>query len=329
MRSRFFDQATLLKEEGVRTKEFFLRRGSLDPLSEAHALAHQPQQPPSVRFLRAFRFFHLTDPNALATALSSNHLTSQELDLLVSAACALTSIGSVKDDAFDFILNSKGVSASRISLIHEASKDFDFLHAAADFSVSDGVLDLCDGETSAIFNALISFGFTRRIDRILIVASAIEKFDDVIARYDKFPIPISSMDCSFPEFLARTYASLVSRIGEYAKSGVIPFDPDLLDLLESRFDPELILSSKPLKIPSEPLPRYFSKSPIHFGQLVGYRGIDFDLPQPHGSPEYRLLVLLCTCLALSCGNAVPHPQVLQALSEALRPLKVSNPKRED
>jgi hypothetical protein len=245
-------------------------------------------------------------------------LTSQELDLLVSAACALISIGSVKDDTFDFILKSKGVSASRISLIHEASKDFDFPCVASDFTISEGVIDICNSDVSAIFKALTSFSFNRRIDRILIVASAIEKFDEVLSRYDSFPIPIYAINCSFPEFFTRTHASSVSRISEYAKAGIVLLDPDLLDLLESRFDPELIVSSKPLRVPSCPLPSYFSGGSFRFDQLVGYREIDFDpVPPSTHSSEPVSLVLLCTCLALSCGNAVPPRRVFQVLGESV------------
>lgn len=312
MQSKLFDRATLLRDEGAKTRSLLTRKGSLDPLSEAHALVSNTGEPSSVRFLRAFRFLFFNDPNALATALASNSLTPTELDLLVTASCVLTS-GATSPDNFAFILGSNEVSPSRISLIAKAQAEFDFMRILRDVSVSDGILSLCDGETSDLFNALTSVGFAKRIDRILVVASAIERFDETLGRYDGFPFPITTGGIPFPEFFARTYASLASRIAEYAKAGIIPFESDLLDLLMSRFDPDSILSSKPSRIPKDPLPTYFPPPDLLLDyRLVGYRGIEFD--DASSRPTYAAFVALCTCLALSHPMGIPNaPEIARTL----------------
>lgn len=316
MKNRFFDQATLLKDEGAKTKAFFSRRGSLDSLSDAHALV-STGEPSSVRFLRAFRFFHSTNIPAFATALSSSYLTPLELDLLVTASCGVITTGFTNRESFFFVLKSAGVSDQRISLIKNALENFDFIRSASDYFVSPHILGLCEGKFSEIMAALTSFGFDRKIDRTLLVASAIEKFDQTLALYDGFPIPLYSGSRPFPDVFREAHAPLVSRIGAYSKAGLIPLESDLLDLLESRFDPESIVSSKPPRIPSAILPTYSPSGIVTPGQLVGYRGVDFDPMEIQSRPpEYRLFVLLCTCLTMACGNAVPPPDVIRALGES-------------
>ncbi len=336
MKSRLFDSGTHLRDEVIRTKAILQRPSLLDTSSDANSLLRNQDSRP-VRFLRSFRMFGSGDLSSFARALCSKNLSPAEVENLALGA-AYAAAGAHTDlDFVKYIFESNSVPSDRFDLVAGLTESFNFFDQFKRFQLSREFFDLSNGSLGKLLHLLTTYQFRRQIDRIILVGSAIDAFDRTLELLDSTPFPLSIGGKPSTEFFVSAYSPTLSRLGSLVSEGWSNLEPDLLELLESRFDPNLLVRLRP-PVSQKPLPFFDdSQSPLPEGwslEQIGYRSVAFTEPSSSvpqvALPNKFMAFLICMGFTLASGAwAVPHPLVVRFVMEEMAKSEKSNKSDED
>lgn len=330
MRVKYAAFADTLSKESRFTINAIRNRSPISSKDDV-PMINQGGEFPSLLYLRSFRLFGKTDLSELGEALASDHLDASSLALVMRATATAVSFSGM-NPACVATLFEPHVPKPRIAELLDLVSSFNPFSASSDFSIPDPVLGICDDSFTKILSTLISFRFRRKIDRILIVGSAISAFDETLRSLEMLPLPnVGPMSAA--NFYVCANAKLVSRLAHLIDVGSSNLDSDLLNALQSRFDPDLLCNLSPTsRAPDLP---YFDDSisllPSGYAaSFHGYRGVSFDIESAQRSPSLSA-VALCAFFAFASGYGLvpPDPAVLRLFSDFLSDSKRPNTDQND